>query len=61
MFTSRIFRLASEVTFLLNEFFVLQMAYECYSHKVENLISAEGKWRNKDKMGKRVGKLFEKK
>ena len=39
--TSRIFRLASEITFLLNKYFFPQrflMTHE-YSHKVEKLIS----------------------
>ena len=41
IFTSRIFRLALEITFLLNKHFFLQMAYEL-SLKVENLISGRG-------------------
>ena len=31
VFTSRIFRLALEITFLLNKYFFLQMAYELLS------------------------------
>ena len=31
IFTSRIFRLALEITFLLNKYFFLQMAYELLS------------------------------
>ena len=31
IFTSRIFRLALEITFLLNQYFFLQMAYELLS------------------------------
>ena len=47
IFTSRIFRLALEITFFLNKYFSLQMAYELLSqtHKVENLINGERKRR----------------
>ena len=40
IFTSRIFRLASEITFLL---FFLQMITS-YSHKVENVTNVFAKW-----------------
>ena len=33
IFTSRIFRLALEITFLLNQYFFLQMAYELLSQR----------------------------
>ena len=47
IFTSRIFRLTLEITFLLNKYFSLQMAYELLSqtYKVENLINWERKRR----------------
>ena len=39
IFTSRIFRLALEITFLLNKYFFLQMAYELLSQSIENSIN----------------------
>ena len=33
VFTSRIFRLALEITFLLNKYFFLQMAYDLLSQR----------------------------
>ena len=47
IFTSRISRLALEITFFLNKYFSLQMAYEKLSqtHKVETLINGERKRR----------------
>ena len=41
IFTSRIFRLALEITFLLKSIFSYKWLMG-YSHKVENLISGEG-------------------
>ena len=41
MFTCRICRLALEITFLLNKYFVLQMTYELLSQR-RNLISGGG-------------------
>ena len=41
IFTSRIFRLALEITFLLKSIFSYKWLTG-YSHKVENLISGEG-------------------
>ena len=39
IFTSRIFRLALEITFLLNKYFFSYKRLTSYSRKVENLIS----------------------
>ena len=40
-FTSKIFRFALEITFLLNKYFSHKW-FTSYSHKVENLISRGG-------------------
>ena len=45
-FTSKIFRFALEITFLLNKYFSHKW-FTSYSHKVENLISRGGGGRNK--------------
>ena len=55
MFTSRIFRLTLEITFLINKYFFLQMAYDLLSQSRKL-----NKWRGPNKSG-RVRKLFEKK
>ena len=57
IFTSRIFRLVLEITFLLNKCFFLQMAYELLSQR-RKLNKREGGGPNKSREG---GKFFEKK
>ena len=54
IFTSRIFRLALEITFLLNKYFSCKWLTS-YSHKVENLISRG------PNNSRGTGKFFEKK
>ena len=49
-FTSKIFRFALEITFLLNKYFSHKW-FTSYSHKVENLISREGGGRGRYKSG----------
>ena len=56
IFTFRIFRLAVEITFLLNKYFFLQMAYELLSQN-RKLNKREGP--NKSERG--VENFFEKK
>ena len=41
IFTSRIFRLALEINFLLNKYFFFYKWLTSYSHKVEKLISVK--------------------
>ena len=49
-FTSKIFRFALEITFLLNKYFSHKW-FTSYSHKVENLISRGGGGRGRNKSG----------
>ena len=58
-FTSKIFRFALEITFLLNKYFSHKW-FTSYSHKVENLISRGGGGGGGEKGGG-VEKFFEKK
>ena len=58
LFTSRIFRLALEITFLLEEYFFLQMAYKLLSQRRK----LDKSWRGEGGGGSRAdGKVFEKK
>ena len=54
IFTSKMFRLSSEITFLLNKYFFLQMAYE--------LLSQSGRPNKREGPNKsgEVGKFFQK-
>ena len=56
IFISRMFRLALEITFLLNKYLFLQMAYEVLSQSRK--LNKQGEWVvNKSGV---VGKFFEK-
>ena len=56
IFISRMFRLALEITFLLNKYLFLQMAYELLSQSRK--LNKQGEWVvNKSGV---VGKFFEK-
>ena len=58
IFTSRIFRLALEITFLFEEHFFLQMAYKLLSQRRK----LDKSWRGEGGGGSRAdGKVFEKK
>ena len=58
IFTSRIFRLALEITFLFEEHFFLQMAYKLLSQRRK----LDKSWRGEEGGGSRgAGKVFEKK
>ena len=58
IFTSRIFRLALEITFLFEEHFFLQMAYKLLSQ----IRKLDKSWRGERGGGSRgAGKVFEKK
>ena len=58
IFTSRIFRLALEITFLLNKYIFLQMTYQLVSQSRK--LNKQG-GRNKSDGGGRAGNFFEKK
>ena len=58
IFTSRIFRLALEITFLFEEHFFLQIAYKLLSQRRK----LDKSWRGERGGGSRgAGKVFEKK
>ena len=63
VFTSRIFRLTLEITFVLNKYFFLQMAYELLSQsrklnmlggRCPNKSGGVGQFKKKNKRGRRL-------